>query len=241
MDLSQLLHRYLEPLVAGDRQACRSVINETLQQGADPKRLYRELMWPAMQRIEELYRGDRIDKATEHMATRINRVVLDQLQGRLVARVTPANRSVIVCCAAGEPEELGAQLSADLFEAEGWRVYLVGGGIPNDELVALVNRMRPDLLLIYGTRPEGVPEAKRLVDRIREINAVPAMNIMLCGGVFGRADGLWEEIKADMMAPCPSDAIRMAMQADVRLHEARDPAAPKKRRRQKPPLLRQAG
>ena len=45
---------------------------------------------------------------------------------------------------------------------------------------------------------------------IREVNAWPNMRIMLCGGVFGRAEGLWEEIGADLYAATPAEAVEAA-------------------------------
>jgi hypothetical protein len=62
----------------------------------------------------------------------------------------------------------------------------------------------------YGTEPGEAPEIRGIIDRIREINACPDMKIMLSGGVFGRADGLWEEIGADLFAENALDAVKVA-------------------------------
>ena len=143
-----------------------------------------------------------------------------------------------MACADGESEELGAQMCADLFEAEGWTVYFLGGGIPNDELLAMVGQLRPDILLIFGTKPAGVPEVRRLIDLIREVGANPTMNIMISGGVFNRAEGLWKEVNADLFASNMTEALKLAAEAQPRQPEIRIPGAPKKRRRRRrPPLL----
>ena len=81
-----------------------------------------------MEEVEQLYRDDRINIATEHMATRINRFVADQVQGNL-KDATPNGKRIVVTCADGEREELGAQMCTDLFEAEGWEVFFLGGGV----------------------------------------------------------------------------------------------------------------
>jgi methanogenic corrinoid protein MtbC1 len=189
-----------------------------------------------MERVEQLYRADRINAATEHMATRINRVIADQVQLRL-ERKPPNGRRMLITCADGEPEELGAQMCADLFEAQGWNVYFVGGGAPNDEILHLVGQLRPDLLLIFGTQPSGVPGVRALIDMIREIGVNPTMNIMVSGGVFNRAEGLWKEIHADFFARNAHEAIPLAEHAPPRPPESRAAGAPKRRRRRKPALL----
>jgi len=237
LSTNELLNRYLDPLLQGHRHACRELVKSALEQGAQPRNLYQDLLWPAMARVDQLYREDRINLASEHMATRINRTVADHLQTRL-GRKAPVNRKILITCAAGEPEEISAQMCADLFEADGWDVYFLGGGVPHDETISLAGQLQPHTLLIFGSRPTDAPAVRELIDQIREINACPTMNIMVSGGVFNRAAELWKEVKADLFAETASEALELAAQATPREPEARIPGAPKKRRRRRrPPLL----
>lgn len=232
-----LLEQYMAPLVAGDRIECRNMIQQCMAKTKDVATLYESLLWPSMERVDKLYRTDRINAAAEHMATRINRTVADQLQAHLRPRERNGKR-LLVTCAEGEPEELGAQMLADLFEARGWDVYFLGGGVPNDEILSLLGQLRTELLLIYGTHPAGVPGVRRLIDLIREIDVNPTMNIMVSGGVFNRADGLWKEVSADLFAKTIHEAIPTAEAAEPRQPVPKMPGAPKKRRRRRrPPLL----
>lgn len=230
------LEQYLAPLLAGDRITSREIVKAMVDRIKDPVRIYYDLLWPAMERVDKLYRSDRINAASEHMATRINRSIADQTQAAFTRR--PANgKRLILTCADGEQEELGAQMLADLFEARGWEVSFLGGGVPNDEILGLVGQIRPDLLLIYGTKPAGVPGARALIDLIREIDVTPTMNIMASGGVFNRADGLWKEISADLFAKTAEEAIPIAEAAPSRTPTPRVAGAPKKRRRRRRPAL----
>ncbi len=229
-----LLDDYLHPLLSGDRATCREIVQSEIAKNTPGRLIYEELLWPAMERVEQLFRSDRINTAVEHMATRINRTLADQVQRSLEPRERNGKR-ILIMCAEAEPEELGAQMCADLFESDGWEVYFVGGGVPNDEVLALVGALRPDILLIYGTKPQGVPSARMLVDQIRDVGCNPTMNIMVSGGVFNRADGLWKEISADMFAPTIREAIALANTASPRPPEVRIPGAPKKRRRRRRP------
>lgn len=232
-----LLKEYIPPLLAGNRAACRKLVRERVCRTEDVTSLYYELLWPAMEHVDKLYRGDRINAAAESMATRINRSIADQLQLNLIQ--APHNgKRIVLTCAPGEPEELGAQMCADLFEADGWDVYFLGGGIPNDEILSIIGQLRPDILLIFGTQPNGVPAVRHLVDMIREIGVNPTMNIMVSGGVFNRAEGLWKEVNADLVAKGVRDAMCLAHTVQPRRPEPVKVGAPKKRRRRRrPPLL----
>ncbi len=237
MSTERFLDRYVGSLLTGHRQACRDVLDEALTSGIEPKNIYRNVLWPAMETLERMYRADQINLATEHMATRISRSLADQIQGRLDRR-NPNGRRILITCADGEPEELGAQMCADLFEAEGWDVYFVGGGVPNDEILSLVGQLRPEILLVFGTQPVGVANVRKLIDLIRGVGANPTMNIMISGGVFNRAEDLWKEVNADLFAASAAEALVVAEEAEPREHAVPIPGAPKKRRRRrKPPLL----
>ena len=240
MASSKLLPKYIDPLLDGNRRACRELVVSALDSGMAPRKIYRELIWPALEHVEKLYRDDRINLAEEHMATRINRIVADHLQSRL-DRSLSLGKKLIITCAEGESEEISAQMCADLFESDGWEVYLLGGGIPRDEVTTLVGKLQPDLLMIVGSKPTDAPIVRQLIDHVRDINACPTMNILVSGGVFNRASELWREVKADFFAETASEALEIAGQAVPRTPEKRIPGAPKKRRRRRrPPLLAQA-
>ncbi|RME37946.1 MAG: hypothetical protein D6788_08430 [Planctomycetota bacterium] len=231
------LDAYLNPLLCGNRIACRRVVQQRLEEIDDPTVLYHELLWPAMEKVEKLYRNDRINAVVESMATRINRAIADQLQLRLPMR-DPNGKRILIAAAPGEPEELGAQMCADLFESRGWEVYFVGGPVPNDELMSLCGKLRPDVLMIYGTQPHGVPAIRELIEQIRTIGINPTMNILVSGGVYNRADGLWKEVSADLFAKTIKDAIPLAESAPPRDPEAqRKSGGKKRRRRRRSPLL----
>jgi methanogenic corrinoid protein MtbC1 len=207
--IANLSRMYIEPLLAGDRHACRSLIDAALAGKMDPFTLLTKLVWPTMEQLQSLYREDRISIAALNMATRLNRTVTDQLCAKL-ERNAPNGKKVLIFCGNDEPEELGGQICSDLFEADGYMVRFAGGGVPEDEVLKLIGDMRPDLLVMFGTLPSGVPAVRKLVDYLREVNSCPEMQIMCCGGIYKRAEGLSEEIGADLYAPDAAEAVQVA-------------------------------
>lgn len=232
MQIANLDKVYMENLLAGNRRACRDVVQKALTQGHTAADLYENLLWTAMENIDKLWKADRINRATQQLATRINRMVADQLQS-LLPLVMPNGKKALLLCAPHEPEELGAQMICDILEARGWEVYFLGGGVPDDEVLMLVGLHRPEVLIIYGTRPDETPAVRTLIDNIRHVDPCPEMNVMLTGGIFARTDGLWNEVKADLAAQDLRETVDIVCSA-----EPRDPstrvAGPKRRRRRRP-------
>lgn len=206
-----LSQTYLEPLLSGNRTVCRSVIDGALKIGIQPHELLTDLIWPTMELLQSLYREDRINISMLNMATRLNRSLTDQLTAQLTRKPTN-NKKVLIFCGNAEPEELGGQICADLFECEGYTVRFAGGGVPADEVLQLIGDLRPDLLIMFGTLPSGVPAVRQLIDKLRDMNACPDMQIMCCGGIYKRAEGLADEIGADLYAPDASTAVQVAEQ-----------------------------
>ena len=203
------LERYLDALLKGARKQCREVIEETLQTGIPANSVYADVIWPIMVEIESLLRAERITPVQEHLATRINRTIVAQLQNKLPRRPCKYKKMAIAS-SEEQLQELGAQMIADLFESDGWEVKFLGGGLTNDDVLTFVHEYVPDILLIYGTSPRHAPATRQLIDTIRNVNAFPNMRIMVAGGLFNRAEGLWQEIGADMFAATPFEALQIA-------------------------------
>ena len=209
MKKEHVLERYLDSLLKGDRNACRAVIEETLQSGIPANSVYMDVIWPVMVEIDKLYRNDTIDSAQEAFATRINRTIVDQLQNKL-PRKPQRSRRIVIFSANTQNAELGAQMVTDLFESDGWEARFLGGSVNNDDILAFIHTYRPDILLLYGIDAKDAPRVRQLIDSVKTINAFPNIRIMLSGGVFARAESLWEEIGADLFAETATDAVRLA-------------------------------
>ena len=136
----------------------------------------------------------------KHFCNRVNEKILKE----------EVEKKIVVCSASSEQGELGAQMIVDMFESNGWQVRFLGGSVSIDDVLAFTQEYHPDILLVYGMNANRAPEIRTLIDKIREIGAWPDMQIMLSGGVFDRAEGLWEEIGADLYASNPAQAIQIA-------------------------------
>ncbi len=200
---------YIEPLLQGDRAACRNLLESHVGNGVDAYHLVTQVIWPTMEQVQAMYKEDQISRSSLNLATRLNRALTDQLMAG-IPRKGPNGKKVLIFCGNDEPEELGGQITADLFEADGWEVRFAGGGVPEDEVLKLIGEYRPNLLVLFGTLPSGMPAVRRLIDYLREVNSCPEMQVMCCGGIYKRAEGLADEIGADLYAPDAMDAVAIA-------------------------------
>ncbi|MCH2149994.1 MAG: hypothetical protein MK095_11230, partial [Phycisphaerales bacterium] len=62
-------------------------------------------------------------------------------------------------------------------------------------------------LLLFSSSAQDAPHIRVLIDTVREVGACPNMQIVVGGGIFNRAEGLAEEIGADLWATTPTELI----------------------------------
>jgi len=206
VNTERTVERLFEAITSGDRDASREIVEETRREGVSAESLLVDVIWPTYELVERLFRNDQMTTLSHHLATRLLRVLSDQAAIRL-ERQDPINRSVFAVCGPTDADELAAQIAVDLLEARGFDVTYAGGGIASDEVLAHVQRDQPDVLLLFASAPQDLPGIRGLIDTLEEIGAVRRLQVVVGGGVFNRADGLAEEIGADLWASTPDELV----------------------------------
>ncbi|MCC7146492.1 MAG: hypothetical protein IT443_08605 [Phycisphaeraceae bacterium] len=206
-----LMERFFTSLISGDRRASRQVVDQLLEADWSAENILAKLFWPTLEHIQHLHRNDQLSDLAHHYATRLLRMLTDQMQLRL-APSAPRNHKILLVCGPDEPEELAAQMAVDLLEADGHDVFFAGGGIANDEIISQLGEIDAQVLVVFGALPSTVPFTRLLIDRLQEIGLTPGVQVAVGGGVFNRAEGLAEEIGADLWANNPLELVEVISQ-----------------------------
>jgi methanogenic corrinoid protein MtbC1 len=230
MSQEVLVERLFETLVAGDRQTARALVQEAGSQGVSAETILSDLFWPAHEMIERLHKSDQMTSVAYQMATRLLRMLVDQAAAGLKVP-TVRERTVFAACGPSQGEELAGQMAVDLLESNGFDVTFTGGGIPADEIISEVQARRPDLLLLFASAASDLPGIRRIINDLRANGACSGTRILVGGGVFNRADGLAEEMGADLWAYSPSDVVDLLLNDPVgRGEETRETTPIRKRK-----------
>ena len=206
MNEEMTIERLFQALVSGDRTSARQVVAEATEAGFTAEDLSLNVYWPTLEMINQLFRADQLSVISHHYATRLLRSFVDQAQANY-AQQPSRNKTICLFSGPSETEELAGQLMADLAEADGYTVHFAGGGVAADEILPEVAERGADILMLFASAPSDAPGIRQLIDTIRTIGACPDMQIVVGGGVFNRAEGLAEEIGADIWATEPGDLL----------------------------------
>ena len=219
MNTQAMVERLFPILITGDRSAARSTVEAWTGAGLAAEDLTQEVYWPLLDMVNDLFRRDQLTTLAHHYATRLLRSLVDQAQA-CYTQQDRNGRNMMLFCGDTESDDLAAQMVADLAEANGWTVAFGGGGIAYDELLAAVQEQQPNVLLMFSSAASDAPNIRRLIDTIREVGACEQTQVAVGGGVFNRAEGLAQEIGADIWSETPAGMIdRMNSEPERRAPE----------------------
>jgi methanogenic corrinoid protein MtbC1 len=209
MSQEVVIEQFFEALTAGDRPTARAIVHNQAGEGVDAESLIADLFWPTFEMIERLHRADHLSQLSYQLATRLLRSLADQVAAALplTGHGPGAGRKILAVCGPEENNELGAQMAVDLLEAAAFEVLFTGGGIANDEILGQIHQEQPAIFLAFCSSPKDLPGIRVLIDHLHEIGACPDIQIALGGGVFNRAEGLAEEMGADIWAEDPIEMV----------------------------------
>ena len=206
MNTDLFIENLFSTLVSGDRNAPRTLVEAAFENGISADVVARDVFWPTINNITNLYRNDQITRLAQQYATRSLSALIANVQTKYEISESK-NRTICLFCGPNELDDLAARLTADILEADGYTVFFGGGNIAQDDILEEIHNRRPDIMLMFSPGGSDGPVIRHLIDHIREINAFPEMQIVVGGGVFNRAPGLAEEIGADLWASDPEELL----------------------------------
>jgi methanogenic corrinoid protein MtbC1 len=162
-----LRDRYLAAQLAGDRrEALRLVLEEGLDRGVSAEDIHLGVVAAAQREIGQLWQENRITVAEEHQATAISQLVLAHVFSR-APRTARVGRSIVIGCVEGELHDMAARIAADMLDAWGFEVDMLGASVPTGDLVALLRARRPDALGLSVTMTFHLHTARRAIAEVR--------------------------------------------------------------------------
>ncbi len=207
--LSPVAHRYLDALVAADRDRAVNSVVEAVSDGAALHDVYAEVIQRSQRELGRKWQLGEISVAQEHFGSAVTQVALSQLYPfvRDTRREKERNQSIIVAACANELHEIGTRIVADNLEADGWDVTYLGGNQPSQGLVELARRKQARVVALSVTVSCNLRSLEGMVQHIRENSDA---RVMVGGYPFQVAEGLWREVGADACGTDASDAVRVA-------------------------------
>jgi methanogenic corrinoid protein MtbC1 len=198
---------FTQAALAGDRVAAGTVAREAIREGHRVVDVYVGLLQKSQYEVGRLWEANRITVAEEHIATAVTQFVVSQLYP-LLQRSSTCRGPAVITGIEGELHQLGGHMVADVLESDGWDVRFLGTNLPADGVLRVVAEHQPAMVGISATMLFNLDKVVALMERLRAAAGHPP-KVVVGGGAFRSAPGLWREIGADGFAADLGDVAAM--------------------------------
>lgn len=202
-------HKYVEAILRGKRQEALTVVLDAFREHGDVIDIYVHVLQPSMYEVGRRWETNRITVAEEHMATAITQYVLAQLYSELEPSDQNRGRAVITGVQ-GELHQVGANIVADAFEADGWNVQFLGTNTPPEAVLEAVEQHEATLFGVSATMVFNIDAVASLVEEVRRRWGGAGPKVLLGGAAFRTAPRMVDELDVSGWAGDVRTALSMA-------------------------------
>lgn len=183
---------FLNALLKGDPASASRVVDQELADLGSRAAVFADLIHPAQYEIGELwYRGE-IGVADEHRATALVETIVNRLTPTPTARPLTGCRCVLAAVGS-ERHVIGLRLLAAAMADDGWEVEMLEQRTSEEELLAAVDRVSPQLVGLSAAYLQDPERMKRAIRLVKE-RGIP---VLVGGAAFNRTPSLVEQVGAD--------------------------------------------
>jgi len=172
-DLRQSQERYARAVLEGHAESAGIVIEELQLQKCSLDQIYSQVIAPALVIVGDSWCSGEIGVGQEHLATQIVLSHMNRLISLFSAQVPRSPYRVLISCVQGEPHYVGARMFADLCLIQGWTVDFLGSDVPNDALIDVVKKRRPQLVALSATMEQGIKPMRHLITALQSLELSP--------------------------------------------------------------------
>lgn len=199
---------YLNAILSGKRTRALELAMAACHAGYPVSDIYMHVLQEALYEIGRLWESNRITVADEHMGTAITQFVMANLYQYLEVAGIERGKLVITGIE-GELHQVGANMVADVLEADGWDAMFLGTNVPADGVIRSIRQHGADLFGISATMLSNIPKVIRLVETTRA-EFGDSVRIILGGGAFRVTPDLPDQLAGCRVGLNLKDALALA-------------------------------
>ncbi len=201
---SASLTAMLEALLAVDRVRAGRIVKDSCIPGS-PVTCVETLIVPALEEIGRCWEDGTVALSQVYMSGRICEEIVDVM---LPAGDPQRKGQPKLAIAVFEDHHtLGKRIVFSVLRAGGYEITDYGHGVMADDLVHMVLRDDPQILLISTLMLPSALRAKEAIARIR--NELPKTKVIVGGAPFNFDPSLWQEVGADAMGRTATETLEI--------------------------------
>lgn len=159
--------KYLNALLQYNKKEASYFVHELLQKNMPIIDLYELVIKKALYEIGILWERNKISVAAEHLASAITESIMNEVYLSIV-QDNINSKKVVISCVENEYHQIGAKMTADVFEMLGWNAFFLGANTPTPELIKFAKTTKPDLIAISIAIYSHFPYLEKMIQEFRK-------------------------------------------------------------------------
>jgi 5-methyltetrahydrofolate--homocysteine methyltransferase len=197
-----------DAIINGDEKLALQLINEALNEAADPAELINRGMIPAMDEVGRLFEAQEYYIPEMLLAGRAMKAALAPLRPLLAARGAKPTGRIVLGTVKGDLHDIGKNLVGSMLEGAGFEVFDIGIDVPPEKFVEAIGSKNPDILALSALLTVTMPEMKKVIDALRQAAMRDQVKVLIGGAPVTQSYA--DQIGADGYGANASSAVTVA-------------------------------
>lgn len=175
-------HNYFtEAILEGNYSQSINIINQFLFEEKSKISIYEDIIRKSLYDVGTLWEYNRIDVATEHLAS----ATVDTILNDVFFRTNLKNRiekTALLTCIEEEQHQIGLKLVNDIFKTNGWKTLFLGANTPVNDLFQITNKLKPEYLCLSVSISFNIPKLQEILKKIN--SSIKNQKVLIGGQAF---------------------------------------------------------
>jgi 5-methyltetrahydrofolate--homocysteine methyltransferase len=170
-----------DAILNGDEKLALRLINEALQQRADPSELITKGMIPAMDEVGRLFEAQEYYIPEMLLAGRAMKAALGPIRPLLAASGAQPTGRIVLGTVQGDLHDIGKNLVGSMLEGAGFEVFDIGIDISPQKFIDAVRENNPHILALSALLTVTMPEMKKVIDALGQAGIRSQVKVLVGG------------------------------------------------------------
>ncbi|WP_288004930.1 corrinoid protein [Thermofilum sp.] len=204
-DASEVLYR---AIVDGDDKLASDATQKLLEEGLSPREIISNILVPAMRRVGELYEKGEYFIPELVASAEAFRASMDVLRPHIKGSSdVPVTGVAVFGTVRGDIHELGKNLAAAVFEAEGFQVIDLGVDVSPERFAEAAEKYKADVVGMSALMTTTMLEQRNVIEELKK-RGIREKVIVIAGGAPVTEEWV-REIGADVWGRDAFESVRI--------------------------------
>jgi corrinoid protein of di/trimethylamine methyltransferase len=210
MSEEELLRKLSEAVISCDRETVVKAAQQAIEKGLDPVKAIEKGLSKGAIVVGEKFDKLEIFLTDLMMAADAMKAGLDVLLPLIPKEKASRKGTVVSGTVKGDIHDIGKNILAALFSANGFDVYDLGADVVTSKFIEEAEKVGADIITLSALMSSTIGGQKDVIDYLRETGKREKFIVMVGGGPTTRE---WaEEIGADGYAETATEAVKTALE-----------------------------